>query len=1622
MDQLDSADQDAQPTPENTTQISSEIAPGNTISQQGVQPSINQVQGPKYRSTKTPALSRLFSNATLIESRNEQNINPDYIDRLFLFKTNFKYPLIVLKQTIEQATDVIVNESASVGDHIIVQVEPTLSEDEVRDIASGFGYQIRRKMFTEDSYLIEDTNPNSYSLSNLLSALAPSKNEGIIIAEPDVIVHSTATIPNDSSFTSLWGLNNTGQSGGLPNADIDAPEAWDITTGSSDVVVAVIDSGIDYNHVDLADNMWRNPGEIPNNGVDDDGNGFVDDIFGWDFANDDADPFDDGVIGHGTHCAGTIGAVANNAEGVSGVSWNVSLMALKLFDAFGFGSISDAVDCISYSIFMDVDLSSNSWGTYSDVASLRREIRRARDNDILMVAAAGNEEYDTDVFTNYPSGYDFKNIISVAASTRTDELALFSNIGATSVDLAAPGTEILSTFPGDTYGLLDGTSMATPHVAGVCALIFSLEPNLTYEEVKERVLDTVDPLPSLNGITVTGGRLNAYDAVNSVGQPLIKVLDVTIDDDNSGGSSGNGDGIINPGETVDIAIKLKNIGSENVSNLVSSLSLDGSSNAFTILNNSVNIGNLKSGNETTISGQFLIKISNNAPTPTFGTFVVTTQNGSTPPASWQYEFDVGIFINSTIKGKVFSAEDSSPIQNAVVSYSGPVSGSVTTKANGSYTLNVLSGDYTLTVTADDFFESAPRSVTVPPNKNGINFFLEKPNLSVSPSAITTTLDIGDQDSQTITLSNPGTVPLTWDASIFQADFIDSVVSGRSVSGTSSQQPLAAQTMSGSMPLSTQSLTTINGKKIMVFFSSPFLYNDIFTFLESQGATVIEGEFPILTQDLEGVSVLIFDDSIFSPSPFDPSAGPEDIAVIREWVANGGGLFLTADNEESMPTLNAILEGTGITALTDGLEDLTTLTNIIPHPITGGVSALYMGIFEAYFQISGQAHTIVFDTFDRPNTVVSKFGSGKVVAAGDEILNDSNFSPPSGDGKLFGFQAIQWLAGADPWIDVSPSSGTVPPGATRQLTLTLDTSTLDAGVYKADIVFDWDDPNDTATSLITLPVELTALGSPEISVSSTSLDFGDVIRGSSETIDLIITNDGEDFLNIQDIVSNRNDFTVDSSTILDFAPGQSRIVPVTFSASSFGNINGVLTLQSDAGSSANFNIQLSGRGIVGPLNYFEWDVISSPKNTGVPFSVSITAKDVRGNTVTGFNSTVDLDAYTGELFTDNTVLNSPESFNAPSPGNTTQGYSFTPSEDLTVTHVRYYSGNKVSIWEDNGNLITSIEVFSSASGTFEGIWEETALPDSVLLRAGKTYRVTFYSAPSFDAYSDNSLPSTFPHGTIDTHYDSLEDTFPTNVSQNEKWLVGFRYKVLTGTPVAVSPTSSTAFSSGTWTGNVTVLEAASSVQLGAREPNSGATGFSQSFNVQGSGSNQPPTVSFNDASELDKVEGYEGIYIEADASDPDGTIANVKLFLDDALISTDKKSPYNWFGSKDPELVGLAPGTYELKLVATDNDGATAQAVTNLTVTLFTDNQPPTVSFNNASELDKVEGYEGIYIEADASDPDGTIDNVRLFLNGVSIRADKKAPYNWFGSKDTELVGLAAGVYEIKVVATDNEGA
>ena len=337
--------------------------------------------------------------------------------------------------------------------------------------------------------------------------------------EPDFVI-APAAIPNDPSFGSLWGLNNGGQSGGVADADIDAPEAWDTTTGSRSVVIAVVDTGVDYTHRDLAANAWRNPGEIAGDGLDNDGNGFVDDVVGWDFANRDADPMDDN--GHGTHVAGTIGAVGSNGTGVVGVNWQVSIMPLKFLTGSGSGSTSGAIGAINYATRMRRDFgvnvvaTNNSWGGGGFSASLRDAIAAGGRAGILFVAAAGNDGTDNDVTPQYPSNYAGDAVISVAATDRSNLLASFSNFGATSVDVAAPGAGITSTLPGNRYGSYSGTSMATPHVTGVVGLLAAANPAATATQIRAAILSTTTPVAGLAGKMTTGGLVNAAAAVAAI--------------------------------------------------------------------------------------------------------------------------------------------------------------------------------------------------------------------------------------------------------------------------------------------------------------------------------------------------------------------------------------------------------------------------------------------------------------------------------------------------------------------------------------------------------------------------------------------------------------------------------------------------------------------------------------------------------------------------------------------------------------------------------------------------------------------------------------------------------------------------------------------------------------------------------------------------------------------------------------------------------------------------------------------------------------------------------------------------------------------------------------------------
>ncbi|MBN2180179.1 MAG: S8 family serine peptidase [Deltaproteobacteria bacterium] len=401
-------------------------------------------------------------------------------------------------------------DSVYVPGEILIKYKGHVKESRIREIQSKWGLHTKKSF--KRFGMRHVTLPDSMSVEEAQDVLRYDPD--VEYVEPNYRRHPQETIPNDTDFDQLWGLNNTGQRvngwRGTPDADIDAPEAWDLFQGSSDTIIAVIDTGVDYNHQDLAGTIWMNPGEIPGNGLDDDGNGYIDDVRGWDFYTGDNEPLDNDS--HGTHVAGIIAAEMNNNEGISGVSPGTRIMPLRFMN--GDGSVSDEIDAINYAIEKGVNIINMSFGSYTFSFSEREAMSDAGQAGVLFVAAAGNKNNDNDGSSSlYPASYNLSNIISVAATDQDDGRWYDSNYGALSVDVGAPGVNIYSTTPGNAYSFKNGTSMATPHVAGLAALLWGFDPSLTHLQVRDVIFATVDPLTSLDGITTTGGRINAYNAL-----------------------------------------------------------------------------------------------------------------------------------------------------------------------------------------------------------------------------------------------------------------------------------------------------------------------------------------------------------------------------------------------------------------------------------------------------------------------------------------------------------------------------------------------------------------------------------------------------------------------------------------------------------------------------------------------------------------------------------------------------------------------------------------------------------------------------------------------------------------------------------------------------------------------------------------------------------------------------------------------------------------------------------------------------------------------------------------------------------------------------------------------------
>ncbi len=437
-----------------------------------------------------------------------------------------------LKQRYASYSAAQAGEAPSAPDRILVKYKTGRTNAAQRDtIRSRYGMKTQRHLTLTDTYVYQLSS--SSDKPRVLREL--NKNPEVAYAEPDYLLSLYDTVPNDTSFTSLWGMNNTGQTGGTADADIDAVEAWDYTTGGNDVIVAVIDTGVDYNHPDLAANMWTNPGETPGDNIDNDGNGYIDDVYGVNAITNGGDPLDD--HNHGTHCSGTIGGVGNNGVGVAGVCWTVKIMACKFLSSSGSGYTSNAIECVQYAVDNGAHIMSNSWGGGGFSQGLFDAITAAKNAGILFVAAAGNSGSNNDVSPHYPSSYDVDNVLAVAATDHNDNKASFSCYGATSVDIGAPGVSIYSTTRNNSYASYSGTSMATPHVAGLAALIKSLDPALTWSELKDTMMQTVDPLPALDGKVISGGRINAFSAISMHLGPGFSITQPEVDSVNTGSVS-----------------------------------------------------------------------------------------------------------------------------------------------------------------------------------------------------------------------------------------------------------------------------------------------------------------------------------------------------------------------------------------------------------------------------------------------------------------------------------------------------------------------------------------------------------------------------------------------------------------------------------------------------------------------------------------------------------------------------------------------------------------------------------------------------------------------------------------------------------------------------------------------------------------------------------------------------------------------------------------------------------------------------------------------------------------------------------------------------------------------------
>lgn len=482
---------------------------------------------------ETPPLPPVFATYPVIHEERRPGVEFGETEVRRVVRAPFKYPWIrirsMMRRDPQTQRESPFAEEAVAADQLLVSLQPGVPPETLAAALAAEGIAVRERFPGSDTLLLQLPSHEIDTVDGALSRLA-SRDDLFVSVDPNGMGFGGA--PNDPRFAAQWALQNTGQSGGTAGADVNAAGLWSIVSSAPKVLVAILDSGMDFAHEDLAGVAWSNPQEIPGNGIDDDGNGFVDDGNGWDFVNSDSNPQDD--HDHGSHVTGILAARRGNAKGITGLADPVMILPCKILDASNAGFTSDLILALDYARLLGARVMNLSLQNYPFGAAFQGAVNRAESAGIVLCVCAGNQGMSNDTTPNYPSSFTNANIIAIGNHDRTDVRwagVTPSNFGLASVDLFAPGREVVSTVRGSLYSSFTGTSMACPHVAAVAAIIRALNPAWTVSDVKSCILQTVTTRPAYGGICVTGGRLNAEAAIK---RAIKSVPDSDPDSDGAG--------------------------------------------------------------------------------------------------------------------------------------------------------------------------------------------------------------------------------------------------------------------------------------------------------------------------------------------------------------------------------------------------------------------------------------------------------------------------------------------------------------------------------------------------------------------------------------------------------------------------------------------------------------------------------------------------------------------------------------------------------------------------------------------------------------------------------------------------------------------------------------------------------------------------------------------------------------------------------------------------------------------------------------------------------------------------------------------------------------------------------